>query len=270
MGRDYIRCRLHGFRLTVLRQACGQDFLKICCSEGPDEKTPFTPVPSSRHALVHHFEHGGRGYFHKSFLYRSRLEPIKGFFRGTRAERAFRGHLLLRENGLGAPQVIVVGKKGPRSFMVSEAVGDGSGLGRYFREAYSLPLSKEASAKKRRAVQTLGHTVGRLHSLGIFHGDLRWGNVMVDASTPMAAGFMFLDNERTVQYKRLPYTKRVKNLVQLNMDSSPVLTRTDRLRFFLAYLEENPDLVPKQRTWIRRIIKKTAKRLARKREKKGL
>ena len=261
---DYVRCRHRGFRLTVLRQAFSEDFLEICCRESTKRKIPFTVIPSSRYALVYHFEYGGRGYFHKSFLHRNRLEPIKGFFRGTRAERAFKGHQLLRKNGLGAPQVVVVGKKGRQSFLVSEAVWTGSGLGRYFRETYVPPLSKEAIENKRRAVQTLGHKVGRLHALGIFHGDLRWGNIMVKASTPMGVDFLFLDNERTVQYKRLPYLKRLKNLVQLNMDSSPVVTGTDRLRFFLVYLSENPELDQEKKLLMRRIFEKTAARLARK------
>jgi tRNA A-37 threonylcarbamoyl transferase component Bud32 len=213
---------------------------------------------------VYHFDYGGRDYFHKSFLHRNRLEPIKGFFRGTRAERAFRGHQLLRENGLDAPQVVVVGKKGRQSFLVSEAIRDGRGLGRYFRETFVPPLSKEAIENKRLAVQTLGHQVGRLHALGIFHGDLRWGNIMAKASTPMGVEFLFLDNERTVQYRRLPYLKRLKNLVQLNMDSSPVVTGTDRMRFFLAYLLKNPELEDEKKLLIRCILEKTAARLARK------
>jgi hypothetical protein len=203
-------------------------------------------------------------------LHRNRLDPIKEIFRGTRAERAFRGHQLLRKNGLGAPEIVAVGKKGPQSFIVSDAVRNGRGLGQYFREAYILPLSNEAIAKKRRVVRKLGHTVGRLHALGMFHGDLRWGNIIVDESNPFRLLFLFLDNERTAHYRRLPYRKRLKNLVQLNMDSSPIVNRTDRLRFIQAYLEENPDLVPKQRLWIRRIIKKTAKRLAKKSGEKGL
>ena len=223
-----------------------------------------TVVPSSRYALVYHFQYGGRDYFHKSFLYRNWLEPIKSFFRGTRAERAFRGHHLLRKNGLAAPQVVMVGKKGNQSFTVSEAIPNGRGLGRYFRETFVPPLSKESIERKRLAIQMLGHEVGRLHALKIFHGDLRWGNIMVKTSAPMGVEFLFLDNERTVQYRRLPYLKRLKNLVQLNMDSSPVVTGTDRMRFFLAYLLENPELEDEKKLLMRRILEKTAARLARK------
>jgi hypothetical protein len=87
---------------------------------------------------------------------------------------------------------------------------------------------------------------------------------MVKAFASNRVDFLFLDNERTVQYKRLPHLKRLKNLVQLNMDSIPVVTRTDRLRFFHAYLLENMELNPERKYLLRRILEKTAARIARK------
>jgi len=258
---EYIICRHRGFRLTVLRQAFSEDFLEICCRESTKEKIPFTVVPSSRYALVCHFEYEGRGYFHKSFWHRNRLESIKGFFRGTRAERSLRGYLLLRNSGLDAPRVVLVGKRALHNFTVSEAVRDGRGLRQFFQEVNGRAPYKEEIAEKKRVIGELGRTVGRMHALGIFHGDLRLGNVMVDLAGPKGPHFIFLDNERTVRYRNaLPPRKRLKNLVQLNMDILPTVTHTDRLRFFEAYLAETPELISQRKLWLRRVVEKTAER----------
>jgi len=47
----------------------------------------------------------------------------------------------------------------------------------------------------------------------------------------------------------------------VNMNRSPVITLTDRLRFFYAYLDENPDLVSFKKDWIKKVLRKTHIRL---------
>jgi len=101
-----------------------------------------------------------------------------------------------------------------------------------------------------------------MHRQGIFQGDLRERNILVRPGDPST--IFFLDNERTRRFRRLPPRRRLKNLVQMNMNPSPVLTRTDRLRVFGAYLQQNPELLPERKQWVRRIEEKTRRRLRRK------
>jgi hypothetical protein len=42
------------------------------------------------------------------------------------------------------------------------------------------------------------------------------------------------------------------------------ISRTDHLRFFKAYLKENPSIVRKQNKWAKKIVTKTNRRLRRK------
>ena len=123
--------------------------------------------------------------------------------------------------------------------------------------------SKEKNSKKRVLIGQFCHTVGRLHKLGISHGDLRLGNIIVDVSDPCQLRYVFLDNERTAHYRKLPKRKRLKNIVQINMYLDSIATKTDRLRFFQSYLKENPELIPLKKQWLARIIHKTEKRIAR-------
>lgn len=224
----------------------------------------FRRVASSHYAKVYSFEYEGQKFFYKSFLNRNRLDPIKRIFRESRAERALNGHLLLQENGFFTPLVIAVGKKGLQNFMVSKSIDNGLGLRQYFKEEFLPPLPKEGIRVKRKMICELGYTIGQMHRLGIYHGDLGLGNVIFTPSDPFHSRYAFIDNERTVYYKRLPNRKIVKNLSQLNMIFDSTITNTDRLRFFHAYLRKNPTLALQKNTLIKRVLKKTGKRIARK------
>ena len=105
-----------------------------------------------------------------------------------------------------------------------------------------------------------------MHSQGIFHGDLRWGNIIAVFSDPSGPVFVFLDNERTFKYRRMPGIKRVQNLVQINMVTYPSVTNTDRARFFKSYLTENPGLLSRKKALADKVVKLTKKRL----QKKGM
>ena len=259
---DYMICCFLGFHVKVLQEYYREDFLEICCQGLSREIVPFTPIGSSRFALVFSFEYQGKKYFHKTFISRNWLEPLKDIFRGNRSERALRGHLLLHENGFHAPRINVVGRKGAHNFMVSEAGRKISDILQFLQQ-----MSASPSSRRRKFVSQLGRTIGQLHHLGISHGDLRLGNIIIDISDPYQLRYYFLDNERTVRYRKLPKRKRLKNLVQLNMISDSEVTKTDRLRFFKAYLRENSDLLLQEHTWLVRITKKTHKRMLKKARK---
>lgn len=201
---------------------------------------------------------------------RNWLDSIKDLFRRTRAERALYGHLLLQKNGFCAPRINVMGRKGSRNFIVSQAGSKISTVYQFLRQVSVLSPSKEQYSAKKEHICQLGSTIGQLHHLGISHGDLRLGNIIIDTSDAYQPCYCFLDNERTVRYRKLPRHKRLKNLVQLNMIPQSLVTKTDRWRFFKAYLQENPDLAEQKKTWLKRIVKKTQKRLRHKTQKEIL
>ena len=122
--------------------------------------------------------------------------------------------------------------------------------------------SDGALARKRALIRAFAKTVGRMHARGIFHGDLRLGNVLA-AREGQNWRFFFIDNERTRKFHRLPSRLRLKNLVQVNLFIHGI-TDADRLRFFGAYLAVNPTIQKHYRRWVEKIIAKTNKRLSRK------
>jgi len=102
-----------------------------------------------------------------------------------------------------------------------------------------------------------------MHAAGIFHGDLRLGNILAKEENN-GWHFFLIDNERTRKFRRLPSRLRLKNLVQVNMLNSDGITKTDRMRFFKAYFKENPLMTYKRKRWVERIIEKTDRRFEKK------
>ncbi len=223
------------------------------------------PVKSSHYTTVLKFQNQKTGeiFYFKEFHDRCIKDKINKFFRRIRSKRAFRAGQLLLKNGFFTPLPVVYGTEKifcfiKKNFLITKEVS-GERTYQYFQKYFQPSFSAELLAEKRALMYAAGHEIGRLHRMGIFHGDLRVGNIIINGKGS-SAQFFFIDNERTRQYRVIPERKRVKNLVQLNMVLLPQITRTDRLRFFNTYIAENPMLSAQKKSIIRTILRITKKR----------
>lgn len=222
-------------------------------------------VKSSPFATVLKFvkPQSGEPFFFKEFHNRGPLDKLRALAGATRGRRAFKAGKLLLEQGISTSMPVVYGFEKlffitTRNFIITKGC-KGERTYQYVEAEFPLPLSPESIAEKRATLYKAGREIGRLHRKGIFHGDLRVGNILIDGKGS-SASFTLIDNERTRFFRKLPEKKRIKNLVQLNMLLLPHITRTDRLRFFNAYLKENTLLLPYKRALIRKIQHLTGKR----------
>lgn len=229
---------------------------------------PFNKVNASDYARVFSCSVGFYGrcgnLYVKQFLYRSIWDFVKHLFRASRAKRAFLGSLILAEQGFLVAETVAFGERrfGPvcsSSFLITRELAGAEDLYCFF-DGKRQGISLDSPVSKRRFIKAFGETVGRMHGSGIFHGDLRAGNIFVKR---IGGGwqFFFLDNERTRRFSVLPNRLQFKNLVQLNMLQSENISITDRMRFFKAYLSQNGDVLGRWKELSRRIIVKTHRRL---------
>lgn len=208
-----------------------------------------------------------KSIFIKYFYPRGMRDKL--MLRKSRAQRAKEGNMMLLQKGFLAPMVIAKGDvvKGytfVESFLVTAEVQESLDIYTYGETSFRPPLSDNKLQEKWTFIKTIGQLIGRLHKQGIFHGDLRPGNILIKVSDNDHL-FYFIDNERNRYFpKGIPHRLREKNLVQINMIVTPLITFTDRLRFFRAYLNENPELEPYAKDWIRTVFLKTKKRLSKK------
>jgi hypothetical protein len=127
-----------------------------------------------------------------------------------------------------------------------------------------------------RMIEQFAQTIGKMHDKGIFHGDLRLGNILVKEAPPCHSErseaeskillkqenfqFYFLDNERTKKFSSLPWKLRIKNLVQINIDRNNV-DENDRKLFFDVYLAQQTKPIDAHKL-AEDVIAKTNARLA--------
>ncbi|MCK4789482.1 MAG: hypothetical protein KAV87_37420 [Desulfobacteraceae bacterium] len=240
----------------------------ILAVDKPNEhRSQLVKVPSSDTSRVFKCDvspdAAGHILYLKQYLWRSVLDFVKHLFRASRGKRAFKASLMLEENGFDAPAVIALfelclGPFRTDSLLLTSDVENARSVPELF-EDICRNSGKDALIRKRNLIRAFAETVGRLHAKGIFHGDLRLGNVLVREEGKIWR-FFLIDNERTKKFYRLPTRLRLKNLVQVNMFRYGI-SRTDRLRFFKSYLEKNPLIACKQTDWVKKVITKTNWRL---------
>jgi len=257
--------RLH----TDLRQPDIRNLLSVNDSEA-DGGGPFTRVPSSDYTRVFRYHVCSNGvssaFYLKRYLYHSALDFVKHSPRSSRARRAFDASLMLQENGFDSPAVIglLERRRGPfvtDNMLVTREVQNAAPITQLLKDIRNRS-DRDTLVRKRDLIRAFAGTVGRMHAKGIFHGDLRLGNVLV-VKEHENWRFYFIDNERTEKFRSLPPRLRLKNLVQVNMFFHGI-SKTDRLRFLRSYLESNPGIEDRSSAWIRRITAKTNRRLHRK------
>lgn len=230
---------------------------------------PFKPVQCSRFARVSEWTAGFGGANHdlfiKQYLYRSVWDFVKHLLRPSRAMRAFKASIMLAENALLSPEVVAVGhlKFGPlclKNMLITRKYADARDIPTCLDDFKTVDRSNRA---RRQFASALGSTIGQVHFTGVFLGDLRPRNVLARKFKDRWE-FCFLDNERTRLFARLPSRFRFKNLVQINMFGADDLGRTDRMRFFKAYVAQNPEIGHDCKSLARQVAEKTKYRLEKK------
>ena len=101
-------------------------------------------------------------------------------------------------------------------------------------------MDRAEATAKRTMVKELGKWLRGIHDLGIYHDDWSSKNILATQHNDQWT-FHMIDMESVSPKKRLTYRRRVKNLGQIS-DAPFGITRTDRMRFLLAYAGDNSAL----------------------------
>ena len=274
LDTEFNNIQIHNWKIRIRKDLlkCNIKDLLLLSNKNTQEQSEFIEVPSSEYTNVFKCDVCINGTSHplylKQYLCRSAWDFLKRLFRPSPAKRSFRASITLQNNGLDVPIVIGLFERRAGPFLIDNLL-----LTREVKNAKSIvqcladmsrTLRKDTSLRKRNLIECFGETVGQMHAKGIFHGDLRLGNVLVQQKE-MAWRFFFLDNERTKKFQRLPARLRLKNLVQINMFQENI-TDTDRMRFFRKYCAQNTQTKKAEKALAKHVLKKTEQRLRNKKK----
>jgi tRNA A-37 threonylcarbamoyl transferase component Bud32 len=274
LDTEFNNLQIHNWKIHIRKDflKCNIKDLLLLSNKNTWEQSAFIKVPSSEYTNVFKCDVCIDGTIHslylKQYLTRSAWDFLKRLFRTSPAKRGLSASITLQNNGLDAPVVIGLFERRAGPFLIDNIL-----LTKEIKNARSIvqcladisrSLRKDTLLRKRNLIECFGETVGRMHTKGIFHGDLRLGNVLVQQKEE-AWRFFFIDNERTKKFQRLPARLRLKNLVQINMFQENI-SDTDRMRFFRKYCAWNTQTKEAAKVLAKHVLKKTEQRLRNKKK----
>jgi serine/threonine protein kinase len=145
------------------------------------------------------------------------LVRLKSFIQTSKALRAWRGALALKDRGLetAPPAAYLEERRGGlagKSFFFAERVTGAEEIRSLFRRLTPSELEPLLSA-------LAGH-LSLCHDRGILHRDLSDGNILVKKSESGRFVFYLLDTNRIRLRKRLGSFRRAKNLIRLGVSAA--------------------------------------------------
>jgi len=149
-----------------------------------------------------------------------------------------------------------------RSFLITESLGDLERLEDYLTRKYSGKLNKQHLREKRQLIQKVAELAHKVHAAKMCHRDFYCGHILVKEVEGAFPKLYLIDLQRVRKYGYLKRRWRTKDLAALNFTAAPqAISKTDRLRFFLAYLNVQVSgssrLNPTLKKWIRQVLART-------------
>ena len=157
---------------------------------------------------------GSGSYFLKRYNCLGGGYRLKNIFRHSRALKSWWAGWKFLELGLPTPKPIVCLEERrfralDRSYLLLELV-DGAGS--------LLDIWKEFNSERRRNVlELLGAEIGRMHGLGLLHGDLNWRNILV-RETPKQPEVFLVDLDGCQLIKKASRDLAMRDLNHFSRD----------------------------------------------------
>ena len=147
------------------------------------------------------------------------------------AIRAWKGILTLYFNGLPVPEPVAYVVFRDKSSILITRMLDMPTLDKtLFHDYNNFPPDLRHGIPEQ-----LGELIGRMHTLGIYHADLKACNILTDKDR---LTFYLTDTDKVRQYRYLAEQRRIRNLMQIHLSIPKHVSRAFRMRFLKGYTKE--------------------------------
>lgn len=203
------------------------------------------------------------------YLKRYRFSLISGllknclfFFRTYSAVHEWRTILAFKASGLPTMTPVAAGARRRfllwnESFLLTEGIAQTKTLEQAAGEDYFYPpLTAVRLQQKRHLIADLAQLTRKMHCGGFNHQDFYLCHILVNVNNPDDPLLYIADLHRVRREKKIKQCRQIKDLAALDYSAPQrFISRSDRLRFMKQY----DSMLAKDRCFLKRIIKKTAK-----------
>ncbi|MEK7280286.1 MAG: lipopolysaccharide kinase InaA family protein, partial [Nitrospirota bacterium] len=163
------------------------------------------------------------------------LKWIKNFLFNSSLARSWRFSLLLISKGIPSPRPVALLEKRlygilQRSYLITEFLPHARSLADYLNDPFIDKFQRD------KVLFDLIHQVGALHQNGIYHADLKGGNILV-GKEDKGPRIYFIDLEASRLHRRLGSTKKIKDLTRLNRALMGLIQEKERFSWMRRYIE---------------------------------
>jgi tRNA A-37 threonylcarbamoyl transferase component Bud32 len=216
--------------------------------------------------------------FVKVFRLPGLVDLARYVFRRPRGVRELRAVRKLEDAGVPTVSPVAVGWRRRAGILVedcivTETLEDVTPLDVFVRERLPVMHDRERARALHEGARTLASFVAHLHERGILHRDFHPGNILVRDAGGDAPELVLVDLHAVSPRRFFPPGRCIDNLVQLGVFFAVHVSRTDRLRFWRAYVACVPAFAGDARAWaglLERRIRRACERLWRRRERRCL
>lgn len=198
-----------------------------------DRPTPaWREVKQNASRTVYVGQVAGQAVYLKHFHGRSPLHRLARLVGYSRARREMHNAMFLSSREIPATPILAAKFANELEWLATQAVAPATPMNEWHAE--QLARGAGGKAEIRLATIALADLIGRMHAVGVWHGDLHCGNVMVRTDRDRL-DLVLMDLHRAGR-RRMSRARCAANLAQLLHDRLEFTTRSQRLRFLKHYL----------------------------------
>ncbi len=181
---------------------------------------------------------------------------VGALIQGSPARRAWAGARRLQAHGFPIPQPLGVFEKRragivKESWYCSEGLVTQLSLDRYWRQR----RGRWSLRQRRVFLRALAEFLCAFHRAGLYAGDMRDANLLVEETGAAQWKFYLVDFDRILQTSSLSERRRIRNLVQLERTLGRHADASDRLFFLHCYWGEQLPSRASRRQFIQRLLR---------------